>query len=106
VQAFEDRVASVVAAAERAATLLVDSTTVVPSVEVPATTGGSPADVLATTLGLEPDELDLVWSVVARAVEPRVGKTIDRDLLRRAGRGEYRAMGHVLGRDHRNPDRL
>jgi len=30
---------------------------------------------------------------------------INRNLLRRAGRGEYRSMGHVLGRDHQKPGR-
>jgi ATPase family associated with various cellular activities (AAA) len=72
-QIFEERVASVVAAAERAALLLADPAASIPSVEVPATVTRSPAEVLATTLGLDADELDLVWSVVARAVEPRVG---------------------------------
>jgi len=77
VEAFESRIASVVAVAERAALRVRDpSDPLVPTVPLPdisPTPAGSPADVLATALGLEPDELDFVWSVVARAVEPRVG---------------------------------
>jgi ATPase family associated with various cellular activities (AAA) len=70
---FEDRVRSVVAAAERAAMLIHDPTASVPSVERPDTRAGSRAELLATALGLDADELDFVWSVVTRAVEPRLG---------------------------------
>ena len=31
---------------------------------------------------------------------------INRDLVRRAGRGEYRSMGHVLGTGHQKAGRL
>jgi len=50
-----------------------DPTGSVSSVEVPVARAGSRAELLAAALGLCEAELDFVWSVVARAVEPRVG---------------------------------
>ena len=70
---FEARLHAMVLATERAAQLVRDPSASAPAIEMPATSPGSRADVLATALGLGPGELDFVWSVVARAVEPRVG---------------------------------
>jgi len=74
---FEVQIAAVVAAAERAALRVHGGSDPVaapaPLPETSAPRAGSPADVLASALGLEPDELAFVWAVVARAVEPRVG---------------------------------
>jgi hypothetical protein len=74
---LEVRIATVVAAAERAALRIhgaSDSAPAIPPLpEVTAPLAGSPADILASVLGLTPDEVDFLWSVVARAMEPRVG---------------------------------
>jgi hypothetical protein len=72
---FERRVDSVVRAAERAAVRIGGEAAVLvpelPAVEPPAP--GTPGELLARLLGLSIDEHDLVWTVAARAVEPRVG---------------------------------
>jgi len=70
---FEARVHAMVLATERAAHLIRDPLASSPVIEIPAPVPGSRADVFATALGLAPDELEFVWSVVTRAVEPRVG---------------------------------
>jgi hypothetical protein len=70
---FEHAIEVVVACAARAARR-VDSPAAEPSplptMETPS--AGSPADVLRSALTLESDELALVWSAVARAVEPAI----------------------------------
>jgi len=70
---FDEHIESVVAAAERMATLVTDGTSAPPPAARPVTIPGSRGDALAMALELDPDELDLVWSIVARAVDPRVG---------------------------------
>src|SRR5690348_15300083 len=72
-EVFEGRVRAMVAAVERAAALVRDPTVSVPMADVPQAPSGSRAETLATVLGLDAGELDFVWSVVIRAVEPRVG---------------------------------
>jgi hypothetical protein len=68
---FEARIEAVARAAERAARLADgEQPPAMPS--VPTDPDGSPARVLAEALGLSADELDLVWSIVARAIDPRV----------------------------------
>ncbi len=70
---FEQRVAAVVYAAERAVTRTEptpgDGAPLPPAVDAP----GPRATGLARRLGLGAAELDFLWTVVARAVEPRVG---------------------------------
>ena len=70
---FEQRVAAVVYAAERAVTRTEptpgDGAPLPPAVDAP----GPRATGLARRLGLGAAVLDFLWTVVARAVEPRVG---------------------------------
>ncbi|HET7502131.1 MAG TPA: ATP-binding protein [Kofleriaceae bacterium] len=73
VDTFEECVRSAVAAAERAAALAKDPAAERPPPGVPSVPADSRAGVLARALELDAAELDFVWSVVARAVEPRFG---------------------------------
>ena len=69
---LERRIQLVIARAERAARRIAGEAALPPPPEPGAPAPGTPGHALALALRLTSDELDLVWSVVARAIEPRV----------------------------------
>ncbi len=71
-QEFERCLALVVASVERTAKR-VQGAADLPPLPMPINAEpGTPAYEMATALGLLPDELELVWSLIARAVEPSI----------------------------------
>ena len=75
VAVFERQVRVVGLRAERALRRGTEPAAAAP-IEMPGPEPGTAAHSLALTLTLTDDELDLLWSVVARSVEPSVGATL------------------------------
>lgn len=69
---FERCVGVVATSAVRTAKRIVDPEAVSPLLSAIVPQPGTPAHELAVALALAPDEVEFVWSVVGRAVEPQV----------------------------------